>query len=137
MRGIQLPQRRKATVHRRELLATTAAAATAGCLELGENDPSRLDLTVRNDGDEPIDVEVVAKGDDGTTYAEETDRIDPGVARAFEVTVGETGRREVVATGVDWEGRLAWDVGVCALYDGTVVVDAGNVSVAGECLDPR
>jgi hypothetical protein len=52
------------------------ASAVSGCLGLGETDPGRFDLTVRNDGDEPIDVEVV-------------------------------------------------------------VVDAGNVSVAGECLDPR
>ncbi|WP_123623429.1 hypothetical protein [Halorubrum sp. CSM-61] len=128
-------------MHRRELLAATAAMATttaaAGCLGLGETDSGRLDLTVRNDGDEPVDVDVVVEGDDGTTYAEETDRIDPGVARAFEATVGETGRHEVVVTGADWEGRLAWDAGVCGLYDGTVSVDAETVSVAGECVDPR
>jgi len=71
-----------------------------------------------------------------TLYAEETDRIDPG-ARAFEVTVDATGRHEVVVTGGDWEGRLAWDAAVCALYDGTVAVDAGTVSTAGECVDTR
>jgi len=40
-------------------------------------------------------------------------------------------------TGTDWEGRLAWDAAVCALYDGTVAVDGENVSVAGECVDTR
>jgi hypothetical protein len=126
-------------MHRRELLTATAAlaTATAGCLGLGENDPGRLDLTVRNDGDEAVDVDVVVRGDDGTLYEEETDRIDPGVARAFEAVVGETGRREVVVTGADWEGQLAWDAEVCALYDGTVAVDGETVSVAGECVDPR
>jgi len=130
-------------MNRRELLAATATTATvvtgatAGCLGLGENDPGRLDLTVQNDGDGPVDVDVVVESDDGTTYAEETDRIDAGVARAFEVTVGETGRHEVVVTGADWEGRLAWDAAVCGLYDGRVAVDGENVSVAGECVDPR
>jgi len=38
------------------------------------------------------------------------------------------------STGGDWEGRLAWDAAVCALYDGTVAVDAGTVSTAGECV---
>jgi len=117
--------------------ATLSAAATAGCLGLGEPAPGRLDLTVRNDGDEAFDAEVVVRGDDGTTYEAESDRIDPGVARAFEAVVGRTGRREVIVTGPDWEGRLAWDAGVCALYDATVAADAGVVEVAGECVDPR
>lgn len=128
-------------MHRRELLAATVTTVTAGtaagCLGLGGSDPGRLDLTVRNDGDEPVEVDVVVEGDDGTTYSEETDRIDPGVARGFEATVGETGRHEVAVTGPDWEGRLAWDAGTCALYAGTVAVDGENVAVAGECVDPR
>ncbi|MDZ5812451.1 hypothetical protein U4E84_13960 [Halorubrum sp. AD140] len=128
-------------MHRRELVAATTATVTtgsvAGCLGLGEPDSGRLDLTVRNDGDEAIDVDVVVEGDDGTTYAEESDRVDAGVARAFEVVGGETGRHEVTVTGDDWEGRLAWDAGICATYDGTVAVDAGNVEVAGECVDRR
>jgi len=82
--------------------ATVTASAVAGCLGSGENDSGRLDLTVRNDGDEAVDIDVVVRGDDGTLYAEETDRIDPGVARAFEVTVDATGRHEVVVTGGDW-----------------------------------
>jgi len=124
---------------RRLLAASTGALATAaaGCLGLGEPDPGRLDLTVRNDGDDPVDVEVVVEGDDGTTYAEESDRVDAGVARAFEVAVGARGRHEVAVTGADWEGRLAWDAGTCALYDGRVAVDAESVEVAGECADQR
>lgn len=117
--------------------ATLSATAVAGCLGLGESGPGRLDLTVRNDGDEAFDVEVVVRGDDGTTYEEESDRIDPGVSRAFEAVVGRTGRREVVVTGSDWEGRLAWEVDTCGLYDATVAVDAGTVEVAGECADAR
>jgi hypothetical protein len=128
-------------MYRRELLTATATTVTAstiaGCLGSRENDSGRLDLTVRNDGNEAVDIDVVVRGDDGTLYAEETERIDPGVARTIETTVGATGRPEVVVTGGDWEGRLAWDAAVCALYDGTVAVDAGAVSTAGECVDTR
>jgi hypothetical protein len=122
---------------RRRLLAAAGAGAFAGCLGSGGNEPSRLDLTVRNDDEEAIDVEVAVRADDGTTYAAESDWIDPGVARAFEATVAAAGRHEVAVTGDDWEGRLAWDAGVCATFSGTVVVDAGTVEVAGECLDLR
>ncbi|TKX85856.1 hypothetical protein EXE43_11465 [Halorubrum sp. SS5] len=125
-------------MERRSLLAASAGAlpgAVAGCL--GDPEPSRLDLTVRNDGDAPVDVDVVVTGDDGSTYAEESDRVEPGVARAFEVTVGAAGRHEAAVTGSDWEGRLAWDARTCALYDGRVAVDAEAVEVAGECAEPR
>ena len=127
-------------MERRRLLAATAGAVAvpaAGCLGAGDAGPSRLDLTVRNDGSTPVDVAVVVSGDDGTTYLEESDRVGAGVARAFEASVGETGRREVAVTGPDWEGRLAWDAGTCALYDGLVAVDAETVEVAGECADSR
>ncbi|ELZ46212.1 hypothetical protein C464_11443 [Halorubrum coriense DSM 10284] len=125
---------------RRRLLAASAGAlagASAGCLGAGDADPGRLDLTVQNDGDAPVDVAVVVEGYDGTTYADESDRVDAGVAQAFEVTVGESGRHEAAVTAADWEGRLAWDAGTCALYDGRVAVDAETVAVAGECADPR
>jgi hypothetical protein len=127
---------------RRELLTTTAATVTAGalsgCLGLGKNDPSRLDLTVRNDGGAPVDVDVVVRGDDGTIYQETSERVDIGVAREFEATVGETGRHEVTVTGDGWEGRLAWDAAVCALFAGTIVADTARiVAVASECVDPR
>ena len=127
-------------MERRELLAAgtgVLAAATAGCLGSDDPDPSQLELTVRNDGGGPVDVEVVVAGDDGTTYVEESDRVDAGVARGLEVAVGTTGRHEVTVTGADWEGRLAWDAESCRLYDATVVVDAETVEVAGECADPR
>ena len=127
-------------MERRSLLVASAgalAASAAGCLGTGDPEPGRLDLTVRNDGDDPVDVEVVVAGDDGTTHAEESDRVDAGVARAFDVAVGATGRHEVAVTGADWEGRLAWDAGTCRLYDGRVAVDGETVEVAGECVDPR
>ena len=125
---------------RRTFLAAGSGAvvgAAAGCLGSGGLDPSRLDLTVRNDGDGPVDVEVVVEGNDGTTYATESDRIDAGVARAFEAVAGATGRHEVTVTGPDWEGRLAWDADFCGRYDATVAVDAATVEVAGECAAPR
>ena len=139
MSGIQVPRRSPSDVNRRHLLAATAASATAaaGCLGAGDPDPGHLDLTVRNDGDAPVEVEMVVRGDDGTTYASASDRIDPGVGRALQTTVGERGRHEVVVTGADWEGRLAWDAGVCAVYDGTVAIGDGTVEVAGECVDAR
>ena len=127
-------------MERRRLLAAGAgaiAASAAGCLGTGDAEPSRLDLTVRNDGADPVDVEVVVSGDDGTTYAEESDRVDAGVARAFEASVGETGRHEVVVTGTDWEGRLAWNAETCRLYDARIAVDGETVEVAGECVDLR
>ncbi|WP_158295112.1 MULTISPECIES: hypothetical protein [Halorubrum] len=37
------------------------AGAAAGCL--GDPEPSRLDLAVRNDGDAPVDVDVVRTGE--------------------------------------------------------------------------
>ncbi|MGM0447007.1 MAG: hypothetical protein ACQERM_01990 [Methanobacteriota archaeon] len=127
-------------MERRGLLAAGAGAlagATAGCLGTGGPEPGRLDLTVRNDGDAPVDVEVVVEGADRSTYAEESDRVDAGVARAFEVPVGASGRHEAAVTGADWEGRLAWDAGTCRVYDGLVAVDDAAVEVAGECGEPR
>jgi len=138
--GLEVSSRRATAVKRRSLLAAGAGAlgvAAAGCLGTGNPEPSGLDLTVRNDGDAPVEVDVTVSGDDGTTYADESERVDPGVARAFEVTVGAAGRHEVAVTGADWEGRLAWDAGTCALYDGRVAVGAGTVEVAGECVGRR
>ena len=126
-------------MERRRLLAASAGALTAsaaGCLG-SDPEPGRLDLTVQNDGDGPVDVDVVVSGDDGTTYAEESDRVDAGVARAFEASVGETGRHEVTVTGTDWEGRLAWNAGTCRLYDAQIAVDGETVEVAGGCVDAR
>jgi hypothetical protein len=85
-------------MERRRLLAAgtgALAVATASRLGLEDPGPSRLYLTVRNDGDAAVDVEVVVEGDGGTTYAEESDRVDAGVAPAFEVAVGARGRHEV------------------------------------------
>ncbi|QWC20442.1 hypothetical protein [Halorubrum sp. 2020YC2] len=127
-------------MERRRLLAASAgalAASSAGCLGRGDPEPGRLDVTVRNDGDGPVDVDVVVEGDDGTTYAEASDRVDAGVARAFEATVGATGRHEVTVKSADWECQLAWNADTCRLYDGRIAVDAEIVEVAGECVAPR
>ena len=119
---------------------TVAASATslAGCSSLGgRSEPSRLDLTVQNERDDPVTAEVTVTGDDGVTYFEESDRIETGVARAFETPVGSEGRHEVTVTGGDWQGNLGWNAGTCALYDGRVRVSETEVAVSGECVDPR
>lgn len=123
---------------RRQFLGVAATASLAGCTGLLGDDPDgRLDLTVQNDRGNPVSVQVTVADDEGTTYADETDQVDPGVARAFEVTVGSAGRHEVTVDGADWRGQLAWDAGTCALFDGTVRVTGEAVEVAGECVDPR
>ncbi|GAB3417021.1 hypothetical protein GCM10027435_15230 [Haloparvum alkalitolerans] len=129
-------------MHRRQFLAAGAAGTVAGFTGLagclgGSDENGNLDLTVQNEGDEPVEARVVVTGADGTTYEDEADRIDPGVARAFEVTVAASGRHEAVVSGGGWEGALAWDAERCRLYDGTVRVAADRVEVAGECAGPR
>ncbi len=122
---------------RRTLLLGGAALASAlaGCSST--RDPGRLDLTVSNDTADPVDARVTVTGPDGETYEEETDRIDAGVARAFEVVVGESGRHELTVTGDDWSGSLAWNADDCLLYDGQVRVTETAVETAGECIDSR
>ncbi|WP_058364908.1 hypothetical protein [Haloparvum sedimenti] len=127
---------RSATGTAAAVAMTAGLAGFAGCLGTSD-DEGRLDLTVQNEGDAPVEARVVVTGADGSTYADETDTVDPGVARAFEVTVATTGRHEVVASGEEWEGALAWDAERCALYDGTVRVAGDRVAVAGECAEPR
>jgi hypothetical protein len=56
---------------------------------------------VKSRRDEPVDVEVTVEGNDGTTYAEESDRVDAGVARALEATVGARARHEVAGECAD------------------------------------
>ncbi|GAA0527396.1 hypothetical protein SAMN04488066_11434 [Halorubrum aquaticum] len=128
-------------MNRRRFLAvagTALAGFTAGCAgRFGDDEGSRLDLSVRNERSEPIDVRVEVVDDDGTTHADESDRLDPGVARVFEVVVGTDGRHELTASGDGWAGRLAWDAGTCARFDGTVTVADEAVEVAGECVDVR
>ena len=129
-------------MHRRQFLAVGAVGSVAGFTGLAgclatPDDQGRLDLTVQNEGDAPVEARVVVTDADGTTYEDETDRIDPGVARAFEVIVAASGRHEVVVSGDAWEGALAWDADRWRLYDGTGRVAADRVEVAGECADPR
>ena len=123
---------------RRRFVAVAAAAPLAGCAgPFGDSENGRLDLTVRNDGSEPVTVQVDVVADDGTTYAEESDRIDGGVARSFAVAVGTSGRHVVAVSGDDFRGELAWDAWVCRRFDGTVAVADGSVEVVGECAEQR
>lgn len=125
-------------MNRRRFVGVAATASLAGCLGFaGNEEPSRLDLTVQNDRAEPVTAQVTVVSDEGTTYEDESDQIDSGVARAFEVTVGTSGRHEVTVSGEDWSGELAWNADTCALFDGTVRVTDERVEVAGECVDPR
>ena len=110
----------------------------AGCSFLGgDPEPSRLDLTVQNTRERAVDAEVTVTGDDGTVYLDVTDRIDAGVARAFETAVGTEGRREVTVAGSDWEGGHTWDAGTCAVFDATVRVTPTSVETDSGCPTPR
>jgi len=123
---------------RRYFVAAGTATALAGCTGLfGDDSNSRLDLTVQNERSGPVTVQVSVVADDGTTYEDTSDQVDGGVARAFEVIAGREGRHEATVTGDDWAGRLAWDAGTCALFDGQVTVTDESVEVATECVDPR
>jgi len=46
-------------------------------------------------------VDVLVEVGDGTTHEAEFDRVDAGVARAFDAAVGTMGHHEVVVTGAD------------------------------------
>lgn len=125
-------------MNRRRVLGVVATASLAGCSGLSSGaEKGRLDLTVGNERADAVTVEVTVVDDGGTTYEDTSDRIDSGVARAFEVTVGTAGRHEVTVAGADWQGQLAWNADTCARFDGTVRVTADSVEVAGECVDPR
>lgn len=125
-------------MNRRRFVGVAATTSLAGCLGLaGNEEPSRLDLTVQNDRAEPVTAQVTVVDDEGTTYEDESDQIDSGVARAFEVTIGTSGRHEVTVAGDDWGGELAWNADSCAVFDGTVRVTDETVEVAGECVEPR
>jgi hypothetical protein len=125
-------------MNRRRFVAVAAVGSLAGCSGLsGSAESGQLDLTVQNERADPVSVLVEVVDGEGTTYEENEDRIDSGVARAFDVTVGTEGRHEVTVTGDDWQGQLAWNAGTCALFDGSVRVTDGSVEVAGECVDTR
>ena len=123
---------------RRHFVAVGGTVALAGCTGLfGERENSRLDLTVQNDRERSVTVQVDVVADDGTTYEDASDRVDSGVARAFEVVVGTAGRHVVTVTGNDFRGELAWNADTCRRFDGTVRVTDEAVEVVGECVDPR
>lgn len=123
-------------MYRRHFVALAATSSLAGCTGLLDSDESgRLDLTVHNEGGAPITVRVAVVDEEGTTYEDESDRIDSGVARAFEVAVGTEGRHEVTVSGDDFEGQLAWNADTCTRYEGTVRVTDDRLEVAGECAD--
>lgn len=125
-------------MNRRHFVGIAATVSLAGCTGLFDSDQSsRLDLTVQNERADPVTVQVVVVDDDGTTYEDESDQIDSGVARAFEVAVGTAGRHEVTVSGDDFQGQLAWNADTCALFDGTIRVTDESVEVAGECIDQR
>lgn len=125
-------------MNRRHFLAAAGATSLAGCTGLFDDEEnSRLDLTVQNDRADPITVQVEVVDAEGTTYEDESDQIDSGVARAFEVICGSEGRHEATVSGGDFRGQLAWDAGTCQLFDGRVSVTDDLVEVAGECVNQR
>lgn len=125
-------------MNRRHFVAVATAASLAGCTGVIDTEEhSRLDLTVQNDRADPVTVRVTVVDDEGTTYEDESEQIDSGVARAFDVTVGTTGRHELTVAGDDFRGQLAWNADTCARFDGHVRVTAERVAVAGECTQQR
>lgn len=74
-------------MNRRQFITAAATGSLAGCAGLGGGEETgRLDLTVQNERAEPVSVEVKVVDEEGTTYEDESDQIDSGVVRAFEVT---------------------------------------------------
>lgn len=125
-------------MNRRHFVAVLTASSLVGCTGLfGTEENSRLDLTVQNDRADPVTVHIDVVDTEGTTYEDESDRIESGVARAFEVVVGREGRHEVTVSGDDFRGHLAWNASTCRRFDGRVSVTDELVAVAGECVDQR
>lgn len=125
-------------MNRRQFFTIAGTMSLAGCLgSSGDDENSQLDLTVQNERSGPMTVDVTVVDEDGTSYEEVSDRIDSGVARAFEVTGGTEGRHEVTVSGDDWQAQLAWNATTCALFEGTIRVTEGSVEVASECVNQR
>lgn len=106
-------------------------------LDGGGETASTVDITVQNDRGEPVPFGLTVTEESGTQYVNESDRLSSGVARAFEVTVGTTGRHEVTVTGENWQGQLAWNAESCERFDATVRITEESLEVAGECLEQR
>ena len=125
-------------MRRRHFLALGTATAVAGCSgSFGGEQRGRLDLTVRNDREDAVTVQVEVVDAEGLNYEFEETRIGSGVSEAFEVTVGADGRHEATVSGGDWRGQLAWNVDSCLRFRGTVRVTAEGVEVASECAQRR
>ena len=112
---------------------------SAGCLGVGNGDDSqsRLDLTVQNDGPQPVSFQLTVTDADGITLVNESERIGGRVGQSYAFTVGTSGRHEVIVIGKDWAGQVAWNADTCARYDATVRVTDESVEVAGECLEQQ
>lgn len=121
------------------VVAVGLLVLSTGCMGLGGGGEtaSAVDITVQNDCGEPVPFRLTVAGESGTQYANESDRLSGGVARAFEGTVGTTGRHEATVTGEDWQGQPAWNAESCERFDATVRITEGSVEVAGECLEQR
>lgn len=122
---------------RGSLLLVSLLVLSAGCLGAGTggDSQSRLNLTVQNDGTQPVSFRVTLTEADGTVLVNESERLNGSVGRSFDFTVGTTGRHEVTVAGEDWGGGVAWDADTCARYDATIRVSNESVEVIGECLE--
>lgn len=121
------------------LLLVGLIILSAGCLGVGTDgdSQSRLDLTVQNDGTQPVSFQLTVTDADETILVNESERLDSNVGRSFDFTVGTTGRHEVTVAGEDWTGQVAWNADSCARYDATIRVSDDSVEVAGECLEQQ
>lgn len=112
---------------------------SAGCTGFSgsEENHSRLDLTVQNDRAQPVSFQLTVTDGDGAVIANESERLDGSVGRAYDFTVGTSGRHEVSVAGDDWRGQLAWNADSCAHFDATIRITNDSVEVAGECLQQQ
>ena len=135
-RGPQVSHPGVPSMNRRHFLAAAGSLSLSGCAGLFvDKERSRLNLSVHNERANPITVRVVVVDTEGATYEDESDRIDSGVARKFEVIGGRQGRLEVTVSGDDFRGQLAWNADTCRLFDGRIRVTNELVEITGECVE--
>lgn len=114
-------------------------AFSVGCVGFGGDADSRstVDLTVQNDRTQSVSfLLTVTDGDDGV-IVNESERLDSGVGRTFDFTVGAPGRHEATVAADDARGQVARNADICGHFDATIRISDERIEVAGECLEQR
>lgn len=113
------------------LVATISLAGCTGGLVGQEN--SQLDLTVRNRGTEPVTFQLKVVDDKGTSYVDETARLEGGAVRTFQIAVGAEGRHEATVSNSTLRSQFTWNAGGCTLFEATVELTDTSVESSSEC----